>query len=77
VACGKRTYEKRKHAKRAMKAMNRKHGHTLENIYFCDRCNGYHLTTMDKADSRKMTRKKFKQEVNKELADLRKAVLKA
>lgn len=56
MTCGKVTYTSRRQAKEAMKKMN----HTnicqkkLTDVYFCDECQHWHLTSMGKRQSRRL-----------------------
>lgn len=60
--CGKLVYVSRALAKRALKLFNKvkesgKWAKKLTNVYYCEACSGYHLTSMSKRRSRKITRK--------------------
>lgn len=47
----------------------------MTNIYFCEDCQAYHLTSMDKRESRaKQRRGTFRQIQHKELEELRESV---
>lgn len=56
--CFKNCYDTRKEAKKKMKELNKSHhfDKQITNIYFCEPCSKYHLTTMAKQSSRDWTR---------------------
>ena len=56
--CFKVRYNNRQEAKKARKQINRIDVFDLQDVYYCDECQGYHLTTMNKTDSRNLNRKK-------------------
>lgn len=58
IACLKKPYTTRSEAKKAMKLLNKSHNlkNNLTNIYFCEKCSQYHLTTLPKQASRDFTR---------------------
>jgi hypothetical protein len=59
---GKRVYFEKSDAKAAKRIINKSPDlDPITNIYWCDDCSGYHLTTMNKDRSRKLTRKLNKQ----------------
>jgi hypothetical protein len=59
---GKRPYLNKDDAKRAKKTINKSSTTSkVTNIYWCDDCSAYHLTTMDKRKSRQITKR-----INKE-----------
>lgn len=68
MRCGKRWYETRTLAKSERKRLNKlaraRWGHAskdkLTAEYFCDECNGWHITHMPKKISVKIERKKLK-----------------
>jgi hypothetical protein len=74
MSCGKATYLTRKEAKKALKKMNRERHWDLENVYFCDTCQCYHTTSMDKKQSRNKTRKGEDEKISPELEALRERV---
>lgn len=53
--CNKKVYEKRSWAKKQAKWYKKKFKKEYT-TYKCDKCGNYHLTTMDKKNSRKLTR---------------------
>lgn len=58
MSCGKKNYPSRKKAKAARKRLNNKYpDQKLTNIYYCDECVSYHLTSMKKKKSRFLTRR--------------------
>lgn len=59
---GKRRYVNKDDAKRAKKNINttRFSAVKITNIYWCEPCSGYHLTSMSKSESREITRKNNK-----------------
>jgi hypothetical protein len=64
MPCGKskRVYFERSDAKAAKRRINKDASLSpVTNIYWCDDCSGYHLTTMDKKESRDITRRINKQ----------------
>lgn len=53
MTCGKRGYSSRKDAKRAIKYFNtRFKDNNLTDVYWCEECSYYHLTSMPKQQSR-------------------------
>lgn len=58
MGCGKKSYPTKTIAKQAKKKLNKKYKEKATNEYYCDICSGYHLTTMDKQESREMTRRR-------------------
>lgn len=56
--CLKNCYDTRKEAKKRMKELNKAHHFEgkLNNIYYCEQCSSYHLTSMPKQKSRDWTR---------------------
>lgn len=59
---GKRVYFEKSKAKAAKRRINKTASlDPVTNIYWCDDCSGYHLTSMDKQSSRNLTRKLNKQ----------------
>lgn len=75
MSCGKKTYATRQIAKNARRQL-RKGGFLMTNVYFCQDCQNYHLTSMNKKVSRsKKRRNVFKDASHKELNELREAVL--
>ena len=59
---GKRVYFEKSDAKAAKRRIKKTPGFDpITNIYWCDDCSGYHLTSMDKKESRNLTRKLNKQ----------------
>ena len=76
MSCQKVRYETRKQAKQARARINlesKTFGLTVE--YYCNDCLGWHHTSMEKADTRKL-KKQFIEHSSKEVTDLRKAVRK-
>lgn len=55
--CKKKCFQTRKEAKKEMKDLNHWREKKLTNIYWCDTCSAFHLTSMDKNKSREYTRK--------------------
>ena len=49
--CKKKGYVKRSHAKKTLKELKKK-GRKEKAIYFCDACDCFHLTSMNKKHSR-------------------------
>lgn len=59
---GKRVYFEKSKAKEAKRRINKTPGFDpITNIYWCDDCSGYHLTSMNKQQSRNLTRNLNKQ----------------
>lgn len=56
--CLKVCYWTRKAAKAEMKALNKNHltSKEIKNVYFCDECSSWHLTSMSKKRSRHFTK---------------------
>lgn len=53
MGCGKRGYFSRKEAKKAMRYYNTQFKDTpLTDVYYCDECSYYHLTSMPKQQAR-------------------------
>jgi hypothetical protein len=71
MSCGKATYLTRKEAKEALKKINRERDWGLTNVYFCETCQCYHTTSMDKKLSRNKTRKGESEKISPELEALR------
>lgn len=56
--CQKRCYQSRAEAKRALKRINQLNGdNNLKDVYWCEECQHWHLTSMTKKDSRNFTRR--------------------
>lgn len=79
MSCGKKGYITRSEAKKNKKRLV-KLGHTITNIYYCEDCSYYHLTSMNKQQSRNITKKvkkeNFKLKIDEELLRLRESVVK-
>lgn len=60
--CNKKCHLTRKAAKAAMKHLNHdsKLQKKIQNVYYCKQCSNWHLTSIDKNKSRKLTRKNNK-----------------
>jgi hypothetical protein len=61
--CGKVIFPTRKEAKAAIKLINKQGSRkrkTLTDVYWCDPCSGYHMTSMAKQSSRDFNRHKRK-----------------
>lgn len=56
IKCSKKSYLTRSEAKAAKKQVNKTRKWGITNIYWCDDCRAYHLTTMAKEASRNKTR---------------------
>ena len=56
LTCKKKTYSSRKKAKKARRQMRLQKGWKMTNIYYCEECQGYHMTSMDKRKSRAISR---------------------
>jgi hypothetical protein len=54
--CQKKCFKTRKAAKEFMKKLNTYKKAGLTDVYKCDECLSWHLTSMNKKDSRKYTR---------------------
>jgi hypothetical protein len=48
--CKKKGYSSRKVAKRALKSMNKFFETKHTSVYFCEKCQEYHTTTIDKSN---------------------------
>jgi hypothetical protein len=60
--CHKQIYASRHDAKKSMAMLNRKFKNRgkkdkLNDVYFCDECQAWHITSMNKEQSRNITRK--------------------
>ena len=55
MSCDKHVFVTRKGAKEYKRNINTWAEKKMTNIYWCDKCSGYHLTTMDKKQSRNIT----------------------
>lgn len=58
--CAKKCYIKKKEAKAAMKSLKREKKFDLQTIYFCNECTCWHTTSMDKQQSRNITKRSRK-----------------
>jgi len=56
MACEKKRYETKKEAKHWRKFMKTVQRRELTNIYYCDECSGYHITSRPMQWSRDWTR---------------------
>jgi hypothetical protein len=56
--CGKVCYTSRKEAKEIIKRVNHRGKFKVTNAYFCDQCDHWHVTSMEKDKSREIGRKK-------------------
>lgn len=54
--CGKKCYTTRKIAKTTLKKMT-KRGRNEQEVYYCEGCDAYHLTSQNKVKARKRRRK--------------------
>jgi hypothetical protein len=55
--CLKKCFYRKSEAKKFMKTQNRRWDFGYTNIYWCDKCFAFHLTTMDKQASRNLKSK--------------------
>lgn len=56
MTCPKIRYHTRQDAKNARRLLNKKFHLGLTNIYYCESCAAYHLTTQTKKKGRNITR---------------------
>jgi hypothetical protein len=62
MRCGKVPFLSRKAAKEEMKVINHHHktDKTIKDVYYCDDCSAWHLTSMNKKKSRDFRRNQNK-----------------
>lgn len=63
--CFKKCFETKADAKKYLKEKNKTIHMGFTNVYFCDQCKSYHLTTMKKEQSRNLGRFLKKKKKNK------------
>lgn len=56
ITCNKRCYTSRVIGRKALKAWNKHNKNKMTNVYHCDICDSYHLTSLDKQKSRSFSR---------------------